>query len=239
MILSHSDAGAGIDSFPFGVSSANSSSWAAGGHAGYNWQQGQAVFGFETDLQATNLHSVMDTTLMFTGTIDRPPNSFAQATASINWYGTLRGRVGWAAGSWLIYGTDGLAYGGVGLSSTFNADVTRTQLQTTDTRAGYVVGVGMDYLLNPNFSLGLSYQFVDLGRISATSTSGPPNLSPDNFVLNQAASTHAQFQTVMASLSWHFVPMPSTGPWAGGYAGAKVGGAWGNDANAVYTSGLP
>ena len=138
-------------------------------------------------------------------------------------------------GQWLFYGTGGLAYGEVGLSSSFIADITHTQLQTSSIRAGYVVGVGTDYLLRPNFSLGLSYQFVDLGRISATSTSA----STEGFLLSQAASTHAQFQTIMASLSWHFAPTPSAGPWAGAYAGANVGGAWGNDANAVYTSSVP
>ena len=225
-------AGGSFTSVPFGVNSANSSSWAGGGHGGYNWQQGQAVFGFETDLQATNLHSVMNDHLMFAPPSGIPPSSFAQSSASIDWYGTLRGRIGWSMGQWLFYGTGGLAYGEVGLSSIFRADVTQTQLQTTSRRAGYVVGVGMDYLLRPNFSLGLSYQFVDLGRISATS-----NLAngADLFV-NQAVSAHAQFQTVMASLSWHFAPMPSAGPWAGGYAGANVGGAWGNDASATYNS---
>jgi outer membrane immunogenic protein len=43
----------------FGSNAANASSWLAGAHAGYNWQQGAAVFGFETDLQATHLNSTM------------------------------------------------------------------------------------------------------------------------------------------------------------------------------------
>ena len=52
-----SDASAGIigPRLGSGASSADASSWVAGGHAGYNWQQGAAVYGFATDLQATHL----------------------------------------------------------------------------------------------------------------------------------------------------------------------------------------
>jgi outer membrane immunogenic protein len=42
-----------------GSNSAPASSWLAGAHAGYNWQRGLAVYGFETDLSATHLNSAM------------------------------------------------------------------------------------------------------------------------------------------------------------------------------------
>jgi outer membrane immunogenic protein len=52
-----------------GSNSATSESWVAGAHAGYNWQQGAAVFGFATDLQATQLNSSMNGGLVY------PPHS--------------------------------------------------------------------------------------------------------------------------------------------------------------------
>src|SRR5262249_54723204 len=88
----------------FASDSAASSSWVAGIHGGYNWQQGAAVFGFETDLQATHLRS---------STTSNTIGDFAATAASIDWYGTLRGRVGVASGPWLFYATAGLAYGDV------------------------------------------------------------------------------------------------------------------------------
>jgi hypothetical protein len=50
---------------PFGSNNASAASWLAGGHAGYNWQQGGVVFGFETDLQGTHLNSSMTGGLQF------------------------------------------------------------------------------------------------------------------------------------------------------------------------------
>ena len=55
----------------------NPSGIAGGGQIGYNWQNGQFVFGGETDLQ-------------FSGADD----TFAPWKFSNPWFGTLRGRVG-------------------------------------------------------------------------------------------------------------------------------------------------
>ena len=221
----------GLPSLPFGANSANSNSFLLGGHAGYNWQQGQAVYGFETDLQALHLNSVMTDNLMFAPPTAVPPPSFAETAGTINWYGTLRGRIGWAQGPWLLYGTGGLAYGEVGLSSAFGTFGVATHLQLRDDKVGWVAGVGAEYLVRPDLSIGLSYQYVDLGTLSGASAATFAGVT-----VNQAASTHAQFQAVMAGLSWRFAAQPVAGPWAGGYAGVHIGGAWGNDASALYNS---
>jgi outer membrane immunogenic protein len=220
---------------PNGTNSANASSWVAGGHAGYNWQQGSVVWGFETDLQAMHLKSYMTDNLVAVPPGPLPPGSFAETFATVDWYGTLRGRVGVASGQWLFYGTGGLAYGWVGLSSRFGAFGLSTNFITDEVKVGWVGGVGVEYLWRPDVSFSLLYQYVDLGRLSGASTTSF-NAINFNATLSQAATTHAQFQTVMAGISWHFAPMPTQGPWAGGYAGGHAGGSWGNDASAVYSS---
>lgn len=74
----------------FGANSASASSWLVGAHAGYNWQRGAAVFGFETDLQATHLNSSMFGGLSYNPPIVPPPaGDFAATTALIDWYGTF------------------------------------------------------------------------------------------------------------------------------------------------------
>jgi outer membrane immunogenic protein len=243
LALSHDEAGAGLVGppviipvpAPSGFNSANASSWAAGAHAGYNWQQGQVVFGFETDLQGTHLNSAMSGGLTFTPPVNPfPAGTFAQTAALIDWYGTLRGRVGYAMGPWLFYGTGGLAYGNVSLSSTFAGLGLSTSFLTSSTKTGWTAGAGFEYLFRPNVSFGLLYQYVDLGSLSGSSTTtaiGPfgPN------TISQWATTHAQFQSVMASISWRFAPGPS-GPWSGAYVGGQAGGAWGNNASAIYSS---
>ena len=82
--------------------------------------------------------------------------------------------------------------------------------------------------------LSLRYQYVDLGRIGISSTTTGIS-GPSTVTLGQAATVHAQFQTVMAGMSWRFAP-GSSSPWAGGYAGGHGGGAWGNNAAATYAS---
>ena len=70
--------------------------FAGGITAGYNWQSGQFVFGGETDLQ-----------------ISSADDTFAPWQFTNPWFGTLRGRAGYALNNILLYGTLGLAYGGV------------------------------------------------------------------------------------------------------------------------------
>jgi outer membrane immunogenic protein len=215
----------------FGSNTANASSWLAGAHAGYNWQQGSMVYGFETDFQATHLNSSM------TGGLTPSPlpgTDFASTTALIDTYGTFRGRLGFATGQWLFYGTGGVAYGNVDLSSTFSSLGVTTFSQTIEPRIGWVGGVGGEYLLKPNVMFTFGYQYVDLGRVGISSTTG--FVGPFGVAVGQAASVHAQFQAVTVGMSWRFAPDGSPSPWAGGYAGGQVGGAWGNNASAVYSS---
>jgi outer membrane immunogenic protein len=225
----HATAGVVIFNPGSGSNSASASSWVAGGHAGYNWQNGSTVFGFETDLQATHLQSSMNGGLMYPFDFPPFPNDFAATSATIDWYGTLRGRVGLAEGPWLFYGTGGLAYGAVALSSSFRTFDLLTSASTSATNAGWVAGVGVEYLVSPNVSFSLGYQYVDLGTLSLSSSDST------FFTVSQTANANARFQTIMAGISWHFAPAPS-GPWAGGYVGGNAGGAWGDDANAAYGS---
>ena len=238
LALSCKDAAAGFvtpANPAFGSNAANASSWLAGAHAGYNWQQGAAVFGFETDLQATHLNSSMSGGLAHNpAIIPLPASDFASTTALIEYYGTVRGRLGWSAGQWMFFGTAGAAYGNVELSSTFSTLGLRTFSQTSEQKIGWVVGAGFEYLLRPNLMLSLGYQYVDLGRIGISSTTTGIS-GPSSVTLSQAATVHAQFQTVMAGMSWRFAP-GSSSPWAGGYAGGQGGGAWGNNAAATYAS---
>jgi outer membrane immunogenic protein len=81
-----------------GSANASASSWVLGAEGGYNWQQGVWVYGLATDISATHLSSQANTAL---------PGFFAVPTslnANIDWYGTVRGRLGWSSGPVLLYG---------------------------------------------------------------------------------------------------------------------------------------
>jgi outer membrane immunogenic protein len=72
--------------------SASASSWVAGGQVGYNWQSGSWVYGLEADISAMHLNSEMNTVLPLI------PAPTANANADVDWYGTVRGRLGWSTG---------------------------------------------------------------------------------------------------------------------------------------------
>jgi outer membrane immunogenic protein len=209
-----------------GSNSATGSGWVAGGQAGYNWQQGSWVYGLETDLSGTGLKSSMSGGL--TSTLPCPGDA-ASTSAKIDWYGTARGRVGWAASNVLFYGTGGLAYGQVDLSSSYTTLSLSTNAQTSSTRAGWVAGAGIEYLLQPNLTLNIGYQYVDLGTASLASST-----VSGGFSVAQTASAHAAFSVVTVGFNWRFYPTAPM-PWEGAYVGGHAGGAWGLSTDATYT----
>lgn len=236
------------DAAPVGFGPANSSGWLAGAVAGYNWQKGKLVVGIEADASWTSLKS------QTTGTFVDPANPnfvfpSGDVTARIDWYGTIRARAGFVAGSFLFYGTGGLAYGNVSLSNRYDlgesgnaSSIAPLSSNLSSVRAGWVAGVGVDWMLSRNLVAGLQYQYVDLGT-----TTLAPMIAPAPLVgtSSPGASVHAQFQTVTISLSYKFghpsgpsdahasmwvkaPPPPPADPWAGFYVGGRAGGAWGN-----------
>jgi outer membrane immunogenic protein len=231
-----------------GANSASSSSWLAGAQAGYNWQRGSVVYGVEADISGTGLKSTMNTTLQ--SLFVPPPTAFT--TSSIDWYGTVRGRLGWATGPVMFYGTGGLAYGRTGVNSTLNDNVLPASLnsQSSSVKAGWVAGFGIEYLWRPNLILNLGYQYVDLGTTSLVA-SLPGGAAP----LSQSVNASGRFQVVTVGLSWLFAPADPAAvdrpkytkapvaplvsePWSGLYAGGHAGGAWGNSTNASYSDRL-
>jgi len=98
---------------------------------------------------------------------------------------------------------------------------------------GWVAGVGFEYLLLPNLSLGLLYQYVDLGGVNLAASSPPAFVT-----IAQTANTTGRFQAVMAGISWRFASAGSAAPWGGAYAGIQGGGAWGNSASANYAGSV-
>jgi outer membrane immunogenic protein len=72
-----------------------------GGQIGYNFQSGSIVYGVETDIQLSNGKGT------FSGNAGAVTFS---GTTETEWFGTFRGRLGYAMDRWLLYATAGLAY---------------------------------------------------------------------------------------------------------------------------------
>jgi outer membrane immunogenic protein len=107
--------------------------------AGYNWQNGPFVFGVEGDI---NLTGADDT--------------FAPWKFSNPWFGTLRGRAGYAMNNILLYGTVGLAYG------TIRAQSLALGIEESRTTYGWAAGAGLEVALSGNWSAKAEYLYIDL-----------------------------------------------------------------------------
>jgi outer membrane immunogenic protein len=119
---------------------------AGGIQAGYNWQNGNFVFGIEGDL---NLANASDT--------------FAPWQFSNPWFGTLRGRVGVATwNNLLLYATGGVAFGG--LQAQVNA------LEEDRSHIGWTIGAGAEYALTQNWSVKAEYLYMGYASRSYTVT---------------------------------------------------------------------
>ena len=81
-------------------------SWILGGTIGVNWQTGPLVIGVEGDWSWTGLKATTSGSVAFP--CGGPGGRCEMELQSL---GTLRGRVGYATGSWLLYATGGWAFG--------------------------------------------------------------------------------------------------------------------------------
>jgi len=116
---------------------AKPSGFVGGVQAGYNFQNGPWVFGVEGDIQAAGAD-----------------DTFAPWKFSNPWFGTLRGRAGYAFSNVLFYGTAGLAFGEL-RAQTFGWTESHTS-------AGWTIGAGAEVGFAPNWSAKLEYLYIDL-----------------------------------------------------------------------------
>ena len=166
----------------------NSLGFIGGGQIGYTWQipiSGfNVVAGFETDIQGVagangNLNFWSYNPNAQYGSQNN--NSFSnttniQSNSSLNWLGTVRGRLGYLlTPSLLVYGMGGLAYGGYDLSiknfiNSEDASPTNYHFLVSGrsgnpkTMVGLTVGGGAEWMFMPNMSLKAEYLFYDLGN---------------------------------------------------------------------------
>lgn len=164
--------------------SKRSDGFLGGGQLGYNYQFSPLfVVGLETDIQGSSLRNDLNfSNSVLTNTTSGPSTGHWQTNTTVsrdlNYLGTLRGRIGWTATpTFLLYGTGGLAYGGVSSSTTMtiaafnNASGLPVGGVTPGTasgsfsgaRAGWTAGGGVEWMFIPNWSAKLEYLHYDLG----------------------------------------------------------------------------
>ena len=112
-----------------------------GGTLGYNWQQGQTVFGLETDLAWSGIDG-----------------SVGAVSVGSDWFGTVRGRLGVAVDRSLWFVSGGLAYGDVHASA--------PGVSISDTNAGWTLGGGVEFALQGPWTAKVEYLHINLGDVT-------------------------------------------------------------------------
>jgi outer membrane immunogenic protein len=139
---------------------------------GYNWQVNSTwVLGVEADIQDSGEKGSSGVTDPYTIRIFTDPFVTVTNNADIQWFGTVRGRIGVLVNpTTLLYGTGGLAYGGISASGTFFDSLTSdtASFGASTTRVGWTLGAGVEGAVpnTSNWTWKLEYLYIDFGTLS-------------------------------------------------------------------------
>ena len=140
----------------------------------------QWLIGLEADLQG----SAIKGTTSQTQTPAFLDSTTTSVTKSIDWFGTVRGRVGYLiTPTLLLYGTGGFAYGGV------------DAFQQSSTFTGWTAGGGVEWLFAPHWSAKAEYLYVNL---TSSGNNGGGSL------WQVSNNIHPQINVVRVGVNYHF-----------------------------------
>lgn len=148
-----------------------------GGQIGYNWQVApQWVAGFEADIQGGSIQDSATATAGSPNADDGP--LFAYAKTNLDWFGTVRARVGYTFLDQrvLSYVTGGFAFGGVRDTLSVSEASSGEPLlfgtvSSHTTKTGWIVGYGIEGYFTPALSLRVESDYMSLGSTTlATGT---------------------------------------------------------------------
>lgn len=183
-----------------------------GAQVGYNYQfpGTRFVVGVETDFMGADVNAW--TTAVGSPVAGTNILPFVNTYQGLSWFGTVRGRVGYAVlPSLLIYGAGGFAYGHVsnsyliGYTNGFFDGAARSDVNT-----GWAAGGGVEWAFMPNLSLRAEYLYVDLGHDGTlwdgkggNGGGGGAVVPPPTFIAAQTGAPH-RFHTGRVGLNYRF-----------------------------------
>jgi opacity protein-like surface antigen len=184
----------------------------AGFQAGYNIQNGAAVYGIEADLLWAGGNRKFD---------QARPGSTAEYTfnSGLNWKGALKARSGVAAGNMMMYVLGGLAFANYD-SDVFDVEQSET-FDASGTHLGMIVGGGMEYAISPNLTTRLEATYTAMSGDTVVGTSG-----------SRLMRAHAQDFAVTMGVNYYIGDRSEEGSgaiapttdWSGIYAGLQLAG---------------
>ena len=131
-----------------------------GGTVGYNWQTGQFVFGLEADAAFASINA--------------SATAFGvTAESEIQSLGTVRGRIGMAFDTVLLYATGGYAWA----DNKFSITIPPVSVSESNFHHGWTVGAGVEWMFAPKWSVKFEYLYRDFSGETYFSGLLPPGVS--------------------------------------------------------------
>lgn len=143
--------------------SGSGSGFAGGGQIGCDYQfSGGFVIGIRELLDYTSSKK--------SGTFAAGPLAGDVANFNTQWFDTLTGRVGYAVQpNVLLYGQGGVAW----VHTSTNITAGGAQIgQGSNSKTGWTIGGGVEWMFVPHWSTFLEYNYLDSGRTTYSTTTG-------------------------------------------------------------------
>jgi opacity protein-like surface antigen len=182
-----SDSSGGQTAVGLSSVSTNTGGFLPGGQIGCDYQgPGNWVFGVQGALSA---YTLKGETEFLNG---------SDFTVKANWLASATGRIGYAWNPWLLYAIGGVAW----VRDNYEITGDSSNFTGGDTRTGWAVGVGLEYVFWGNWSADLEYRHYDFGT---------KNLLFTNSFSATVANTKQWIDGVTLGLNYH-IPSGSWQP---------------------------
>jgi outer membrane immunogenic protein len=182
------------------VSNITSQGILGGVQGGFNYQLGNIVMGLEADGEWTGISG--------TGPCTAGLIIGCTQTNKLKWEADVAGRLGYSFDKFLPYIKGGWAWGNLTRSASvpvghINNGNAYDVASQSDTRSGWLLGVGLEYAISNHWSAKLEYNFIDFGTQNTSVVFTGPGLGNRPFTLNNV-SFKDEYQTVKAGINYKF-----------------------------------
>jgi outer membrane immunogenic protein len=163
----------------------NPSGGIAGGQLGYNWQFGNFVVGVEGTGDWSDFSAGRPSVL----------NPAVTLNSNVNGIFTAAARVGGAWNNWLFYGKGGAAWVRDNYNEVFLGQVATVG---SETRSGWLAGVGTEVGITNNLSVGVEYDYAGLGTTTVRFSPAAPQFT----AFDERIRQNLQTVTVRLNYRW-------------------------------------
>jgi outer membrane immunogenic protein len=133
---------------PVSLTAGTVNGFLGGGQIGYNWQTGWMVLGGEFEFSGAGVEGTSPCIVLI------------NCKANMDWLITAAGRLGFTVDRALVYAKGGVAWA----DWQYNANIAGINANAGDTRFGWLLGLGVEYAIAPNWSAKIEYNYIDFGN---------------------------------------------------------------------------